>query len=83
MKNDEIIKAIAIEIWGEEEINRMQEDGKTIPLHTMSVWAQIHPDAKPKKSAKGHKAMLWKVNPKTGKIYRNKSILYTEEELDF
>lgn len=40
MTNEQIIEQIAIEVYGEDAVLKMIEDGKDIPLHTVQGWKQ-------------------------------------------
>lgn len=59
MTNEQIIYEIAIQLFGEEVVERMLEEHGEIPLHTMQGWA-LRGNYKVKKGEHGLECRLWK-----------------------
>ena len=59
MTNEQIIQEIAIQVYGEDAVMEMLEEGIEIPLHTVQGWASRGP-YKIKKGEHGIEIRLWK-----------------------
>ncbi len=59
MTNEQIIQEIAIQVYGEDAVMEMLEEGIEIPLHTVQGWASRGP-YKIKKGEHGIETRLWK-----------------------
>ena len=82
MNNREIIKEIAISegIVSAEEADLMEEKGEPIPLHTVSGWKQQGYTVKA--GEEGIEARLWKKKEDEDKFYKQKSYLYTINQVE-
>ena len=61
MTNEQIIAEIAIEIYGEEVVMNMIDEGVDIPLHTLQGWNQRSGGkTRIKKGEHGIECKLWK-----------------------
>lgn len=58
MTNSQIIAGIATEIYGEDAVEEMMEQGKEIPLHTLKGWSVRGYAVK--KDEHGIETRLWK-----------------------
>lgn len=65
MTNNQIITEIAIQVYGEDTVTEMIENGIEIPLHTLQGWASRGP-YKVKKGEHGIETHLWKKKKKKG-----------------
>ena len=59
MTNEQIIKEIAVQVYGEEKVMKMLEAGMEIPLHTVQGWNMRGP-YKIKKGEHGLETKLWR-----------------------
>lgn len=61
MNNEQIIAEIAVQIYGEEAVRKMLENGTEIPLHTVQGWKlRSGGKLKIKKGEHGIACRLWK-----------------------
>ncbi len=58
MNNEQIIAEIAEEMYGEDAVMEMIEQGEEIPLHTLKGWQLRHFQVK--KGEHGYQTRLWK-----------------------
>lgn len=63
MTNDQIITEIAMQVYGEDTVMEMIQNGIEIPLHTLQGWASRGP-YKIKKGEHGIETRLWKKKKK-------------------
>lgn len=87
MNNNEIIKEIAISLYGEEAVSKMEESGEDIPLHTTKGWTSIGP-YKVRKGEHGIQTKLWKRRKQTDSVdaedayYLAKAYLFSREQIE-
>lgn len=87
MNNNEKIKEIAISLYGEEAISKMEESGEDIPLHTIKGWAAIG-HYKVKKGEHGIQTKLWKKRNRKDSdeaedaYYLAKAYLFSREQIE-
>lgn len=83
MTNEQIIMDIAFEVYGQDAVMEMLENGQEIPLHTMKGWAQRGP-YKIKKGEHGIETRLWRKKKKKdqGRNEKNEDNKDNEEEPD-
>lgn len=65
MTNEQIITEIAMQVYGEDTVMEMIQNGIEIPLHTLQGWASRGP-YKIKKGEHGIETRLWKKKKKKG-----------------
>lgn len=80
MTNQQIIAEIAKEIYGEEAVEKLQEEGKEIPLHTLKGWALRGP-YRIKQGEHGIETRLWQ--RRKGKQDNEESTDDDEGQADF
>lgn len=80
MTNQQIITDIAREIYGDEAVENMLEEGKEIPLHTLKGWALRGP-YRIKKGEHGIETRLWQ--RRKGKLVNEESADDAENPADF
>lgn len=95
MKNEQIIAEIAFEIYGEDLVKEMLENGIEIPLHTAQGWALRGP-YRIKKGECGIEVRLWRkkrkennpseidnsMNSSGGDFYLCKSFLFRGDQIE-
>ena len=68
MTNEQIIANVASTIYGEDEVNKMIENGEDIPLHTLKGWEELGNRKgikyKIRKGEHGIECRLWKKKKK-------------------
>lgn len=81
MKNEEIIARTAVQVGllTEEEVKRLMDAGKEIPLHTLQAW-KYRGDYQVKDGEQPVEVKLWK-KKEDGGFYLAKARLYSEEQL--
>ncbi|OON84760.1 hypothetical protein BXO88_15690 [Oribacterium sp. C9] len=73
MKNNEIIKKVAIEVFGDESVE----------LHTLSGWSAMVGDFVVKSGERGIECMLWRKDGEgsNNQFYLSKCYLFSREQL--
>ena len=82
MNNREIIKEVAIKegIVTEETAAEMEEKGEEIRLHTASGWRQLGYTVR--EGEEGIVAHLWKKKEGEDRFFKQKSYLYTIDQVE-
>lgn len=80
LNNYEIRKKLWIELFGEQEVERLLASNEDIPVHTLNEWEKIL-GYMPVPKGEGHEVKMWCVNPKTKTMYKQKRMFFTLDEL--
>lgn len=82
MKNEQIIREIADQIYEKETVRRLLEKGQEIPLHTMRGWAQR--GYKLKEGERGIETKLWRKGRTSKKwdFYLCRSYLFRADQVE-
>ena len=81
MTNEEIIAEVAVNMYGEEVVERMIEEQGEIPLHTLKVWSQKGYNVR--KGVHGIETRLWKKRKKKDEASTEEDSAEEQKKGDF